>query len=103
MTFAMLLIGADPSRREWVAVGRSMVAIDSLVHNFLHRTGILAAYGADHPYGPRCYGPKGCEAVLHDLAERFDARTLNPSYPSCFPRLERSSRGLNRRGFPGGR
>ena len=25
--------------------------------------------------------------MLRDLAERFDARTLNPSYPPCFPRL----------------
>jgi hypothetical protein len=87
MTLAMLLIGANPGRTQWVAVGRSMVAIDSLVHNLLHRTGILAAYGADHAYGQRCYGERGCEAVLRDLAERFDARTLNPSYPPCFPRL----------------
>src|SRR5439155_281924 len=55
MIFADLLIGAFPRRRRWVEVGISMIAVDTLVHNFLHRTGILRAYGSEHHYGLVCY------------------------------------------------
>jgi hypothetical protein len=71
MMLATLLVSADLSRPRWRAVGRSMVAIDSLVHNFLHRTGILHAYKAEHRYSALCYGPTGCEAVVRDLASRL--------------------------------
>jgi hypothetical protein len=63
MTFSVLLMGGRPSRPDWIAVGRSLIAVDTLVHNFLHRTGILAAYGCNHPYGDRCYGKAGCATV----------------------------------------
>src|SRR4051812_35957959 len=39
MALADLLIGADPERELWGLAGRHMVAIDTLVHNLLHRTG----------------------------------------------------------------
>ena len=42
MAFANLLLGADPSRERWVTTGASMVAIDTLVHNWLHRTRLVA-------------------------------------------------------------
>ena len=87
MMLATLLIGGDNNRRAWVAVGQSMVAIDTLVHNFLHRTGIIAAYELHHPYGQRCFGAAGCEAIIRDLAGRFDARVINPRHPNSFPRL----------------
>jgi hypothetical protein len=32
-----------------------MIAIDTLVHNFLQRTGILSRAHAEHVYGPHCY------------------------------------------------
>ena len=32
-----------------------MIAIDTLVHNFLHRTGILPRFNANHVYGAACY------------------------------------------------
>jgi hypothetical protein len=35
-----------------------MIAVDTLVHNFLHRTGILHRLDASHAYGPACY--HGC-------------------------------------------
>ena len=41
MTLSQLLIGASGDRRHWFEVGGSMIAVDTLVHNFLHRTGIL--------------------------------------------------------------
>jgi hypothetical protein len=87
MMLSALLIGAGQNRPNWMQVGSSMVAIDSLVHNHLHRTGILAAYDANHPYGQRCYNKNGCEAIVRDLANRFDARAINPVYPKSFPRL----------------
>jgi hypothetical protein len=87
MMLSTLLIGADPERAPWVAVGCSMVAVDSLVHNHLHRTGILAAYGAHHRYGQRCFAENGCEAIIRDLAGRFDTRSVNPRYPASFPRM----------------
>jgi hypothetical protein len=31
-----------------------MIAIDTLVHNWLHRTGILHRFEADHAYGMAC-------------------------------------------------
>lgn len=87
MMLAMLLMAGDPDRRNWVRVGQSMVAVDSLVHNFFHRTGILAAYKAEHPYGQRCFGQSGCTAVLYDLADRIDARAYNRTFPQAFPRF----------------
>ena len=36
---------------------------NNLVHNFLHRTGILYRFGAAHAYGSACYRPGGCADV----------------------------------------
>lgn len=71
MMCAELLLAAGPSRPRWFAVGKSMVAVDSLVHAWLHRTGILSAYGAGHLYGLHCFGQRGCEWIIRDLAERL--------------------------------
>jgi hypothetical protein len=68
-------------------VGLRMVAIDSLVHNFLHRTGILANYQSEHVYGPRCYSQTGCFGVIQDLAHHIDCREFDPSLPAHFPRF----------------
>jgi hypothetical protein len=43
MSMATLLLGGDAERAEWIAAGASMIAVDTLVHNWLHRTGILKA------------------------------------------------------------
>lgn len=63
-----------------------MIAVDSLVHAFLHRTGILHRLDADHRYGEACYGPDGCAEIIAVLAEQIDARQFNPAFPTCFPR-----------------
>ena len=42
MTLSCILLAAPRGRETWVEVGASMIAIDTLVHNFLVRTGILA-------------------------------------------------------------
>ena len=87
MALADLLVAADPNRERWVTTGASMVVIDTLMHNHLHRTGILRRFAAEHPYGPRCYAPGGCAEIVRGLAARVDARAFNPGFPACFPRF----------------
>ena len=43
MALSSMLLGAGKQRPLWFEVGATFVAIDTLVHNFLHRTGIPAA------------------------------------------------------------
>lgn len=86
MILAELLLGADSSREKWVTTGASFVAVDTLVHAFLHRTGILRRLDAEHAYGPACYAPGGCADVVAALAERIDARKFNLDFPAVFPR-----------------
>src|SRR4051794_21321232 len=87
MALADLLVAADPNRERWVTTGAAMVVIDTLMHNHLHRTGILRRFRAEHSYGPRCYAPGGCAEIVRGLADRIDARTFNPGFPACFPRF----------------
>jgi hypothetical protein len=82
-----LLMASGKRKRSWFAVGASLIAVDTLVHNFLHRTGILRRFSADHPYGDRCYGPLGCASILGLIATHIDAREFNPSFPAIFPRF----------------
>jgi len=84
---ADLLIGADPNRSLWGLAGRHMVAIDTLIHNLLHRTGTLAQCEAEHAYGPACYAPRGCTSIVRRLAGEIDARAFDPSFPATFPRF----------------
>ena len=64
-----------------------MIAIDTLVHNFLHRTGILHRLGADHPYGLGCYQRNGCADIIRWVSAAIDARQFNRSFPQVFPRF----------------
>jgi hypothetical protein len=87
MALATMLMAAPVRKRHWWAVGASMIVVDTLVHNFLERTGILARAGASHPYGDRCYAPNGCAALIQQLSRDIDARQFNASYPAIFPRF----------------
>ncbi|MBG0794073.1 hypothetical protein IYY11_11910 [Methylocystis sp. H62] len=87
MMLADLLLAGDPQRERWVTTGANMIAIDTLIHNFLHRTGVLRRLGAEHAYGAGCYAPNGCAAIVSGLAERIDAREFNPANPAIFPRF----------------
>jgi hypothetical protein len=87
MALSALLLGAPEKMVLWTEVGGSMIAIDTLVHNFLHRTGVLVRFNANHLYGSACYRPGGCADVIQAVAERIDARQFNPSYPKVFPRF----------------
>jgi hypothetical protein len=82
-----LLMALAKRRPLWFEVGASLIAVDTLVHNFLHRTGILQRFYAEHPYGDRCYGPGGCAAILRLIATHIDAREFNPTFPPIFPRF----------------
>jgi hypothetical protein len=87
MALASLLLGADRRRPLWAEAGAAMIAVDTLVHNFLHRTGILARLDAAHPYGPACYAPAGCAEIIERIAGEIDARRFNPLFPANFPRF----------------
>jgi len=87
MILSGLLLAAGQGRARWREVGASMIAIDTLVHNFLHRTGILLRLDAVHGYGPGCYRPNGCAEILEVVANRIDARKFNPAFPAVFPRF----------------
>ena len=87
MALASLLIAAGRSKPGWLALGRSFVVVDSLVHNFFHRTGILAAYGHSHGYGQACYGKTGCSVVLYKLAAAINLKAIEPRAPAYNPRL----------------
>ena len=73
-----------------------MIAIDTLVHNFLHRTGLLRRLKAEHAYGARCYAPGGCAEIIEGLAHRINARAFNPALPASFPRWLLSAFGVVR-------
>src|SRR3954467_6986908 len=72
MALADLLLGGDPDRERWVVTGASMIAVDTLVHNFLHRTGILDRCEARHAYGIHCYAKRGCADILEAFAKAVD-------------------------------
>jgi len=87
MALSCLLLGDPQKRRRWVETGASMIAVDTLVHNFLHRTGILHRFRAGHAYGAACYRPGGCADIIAAVADRIDARAFNPAFPAVFPRF----------------
>jgi hypothetical protein len=74
MALAGLLMGAGNRKPLWFSVGASFVVIDTLVHNFLHRTGILRRFDAGHLYGLACYQPGGCREILDLVAARIRRR-----------------------------
>jgi hypothetical protein len=87
MSLSCILLAAPKRQRLWHEVGASMIAIDTLVHNFLVRTGILARFEADHSYGAACYQAGGCADIIDAVAQRIDARQFNPGFPQPFPRF----------------
>jgi hypothetical protein len=87
MALSVLLIGTGEARPRWSETGAGMLAIDTLVHNFLQRTGILGTCGTPHSYGAACYRRGGCAEVVRNVAGRIDASKFNPRYPAIFPRF----------------
>ena len=87
MALSGILIGAADVRPRWLQVGVQLIAVDTLVHNFLHRTGILARFKAAHAYGPNCYRPGGCADIIARIARQIDASAFNRTFPAYFPRF----------------
>jgi hypothetical protein len=87
MALSDLLLAGDAKRPIWIEAGTVMIAVDTLVHNFLHRTGILRELNGEHPYGDRCYAPNGCASIIERIAGKIDARRFNPAFPANFPRF----------------
>ena len=103
MALSDLLLAGDAKRPLWFEAGTAMIAIDTLVHNFLHRSGILRDLDAEHPYGSGCYAPSGCAAIIERIAGNIDASQFNPAFPANFPRFVQfaiwrfcAAAGLNR-------
>ena len=87
MTLSGLLLGASDDHPHWFETGKGMIAIDTLVHNFLHRTGILDDCGVPHGYGVACYGVGGCAEIIRAVATQIDASAFNRQFPRAFPRF----------------
>jgi hypothetical protein len=87
MALSQLLLGAPRSRHRWREVGGAMIAVDTLVHNFLHRTGILHRFEAHHSYGPACYRPNGCAEIIEAVASEINASQFDRRFPKVFPRF----------------
>jgi hypothetical protein len=87
MAFADLLMSAPARYPGWFEVGAAMIAVDTLVHAFLTRTGVLQQLAHEHPYGPACYQKHGCADVIRTIAGHIDCRKYNPAFPANFPRF----------------
>ena len=87
MALSGILIGAAAIRPRWLEVGVALIAVDTLVHNFLHRTGILNRFNAAHRYGAGCYRSGGCANIIRAVASQIDARQFNRAFPKVFPRF----------------
>jgi len=87
LAMATLLLAGDAERPDWIRAGADMIAVDSLVHNWFCRTGILRRLGMEHPFGEPCYREGGCAPLIRSVAKRIDARKYNRAYPKCFPRF----------------
>ena len=85
MSLSGLLLASD--RPDWFALGTTTTVIDTLVHNFLHRTGILMRANADHAFGPTCYQPGRCADLIREASARIDAHQFNPTFPANFTRF----------------
>jgi hypothetical protein len=87
MILSDLLIGGSRLRPTWLEVGAGMIVVDTLVHNFMRRTGILTRCGSEHLYGVHCYAANGCADLIRRIAEQIDTRQFNPAFPANFPRF----------------
>jgi hypothetical protein len=87
MTLSELLMAAPKAKPVWFDVGSQMIVVDTLVHNFLHRSGILDDFGAAHAYGRACYQSGRCADILRHASSQIDARRFNPTFPRDFPRF----------------
>ena len=91
MVLSSILLGTARQNSIAFEVGSAFVVVDTLVHNFLHRTGVLGALAFDHPYGAGCYSARGCAQAIRLAAAHIDARVVDASLPRHFPRMVQHS------------
>jgi hypothetical protein len=94
MVLSDLLVVGNAHNPRWGQVGGSLIAVDTLVHNFLVRTGVLKRANAVHPYGPQCYGPAGCAAILAALSEATMRDSTTAPFLSSSPGTSKGRSGL---------
>jgi hypothetical protein len=87
MTLSALLLAGDPDRERWQVAGANQIVVDTLIHNWLHRTGNLHRLKAEHIYGANCYRAGSCADILRAASQRIDARRFNADFPERFPRF----------------
>src|SRR3712207_5046779 len=101
MALADLLLGTDPKRERWLTTGASLIVIDTLVHNWMHRTGILRELGAEHAYGSARYQAEPQVAAEALLLSQDPCRPLTIS--GWTPGHAASRRSASPRSCRGGR
>jgi hypothetical protein len=87
MVLSDFLIAGAGARPHWLDIGAGMIVVDTLVHNFLWRSGILRRQRAEHSFGPACYAQNGCASIIRAIARKLDARKFNSAFPANFPRF----------------
>lgn len=80
----LLLASRNPA---WRRLGAEFIVVDRLIHNFMHRSGILKRHGCEHLYGAGCYGDQGCAKLLLSLSRGIDMRRYHHAFPQPFPRF----------------
>jgi len=87
MALSTFLIRGSALHPHWRKTGVEMIAIDTLVHTFLQRSGILARFEMNHLYGPHCFREEGCAGVIRNIARNIDCRQFNRRIPAYAPRF----------------
>ncbi len=62
-----------------------MIAVDSLVHNFLHRTGTLTRFEAEHLFGPSWHDPWRMSRFDRGSCSPHRRPNSQPEFPSDIP------------------
>jgi hypothetical protein len=87
MMLSELLIGSSQSHPHWFEIGKGMITIDTLVHHWFCRSGLIDECGVPHAYGADCYRPGGCAQIIRSVAVQIDATAFNKKFPKTFPRF----------------
>ena len=87
MALSGILIGAVGRSPRWLEVGVQLIAVDTLVHNFLHRTGILTGSTPPILMAQAVTGQAAAPTSFGAVASQIDARQFNRAFPKVFPRF----------------
>lgn len=87
MVLSTMLLGSSKKGTAKFETGASFIVVDTLVHNFLHRTGVLRELQFEHAYGTGCYSDIGCAKAIRLAAAEIDTTQIDPNLPRRFPRL----------------